>query len=216
MQTSIRKCTRCKEIKCLNKFNFIKSRNKYHYYCKKCLSEWKKEYKFKNSEKIKNKNKEYKEKNANIIKVKNKQYRIKNKNRDKKYRKTYYLKNKEEIKLKCNERRQKRFKEDPLFKIKERLRTRIYKALNGISKSVRTMELLGCSVEEYKKHLELNFKDGMTWENYGYNGWHIDHIRPCSSFDLSDFGQQKECFNYKNTQPLWAEENMKKGARYDK
>lgn len=62
-----------------------------------------------------------------------------------------------------------------------------------------------------KKHLEKQFQNGMTWKNHTKDGWHIDHIIPCSFFDLSDPEQQKECFNYKNLQPLWAEDNLSKG-----
>lgn len=54
----------------------------------------------------------------------------------------------------------------------------------------------------------------MSWDNYGLRGWHIDHIRPVASFDLTDEKQLYECFNYKNTQPLWAEDNLKKGSKW--
>ena len=60
------------------------------------------------------------------------------------------------------------------------------------------------------KYLENKFQKGMNWKNQGRYGWHIDHIKPCSKFDLSDPDQQKKCFNYKNLQPLWAAENIKK------
>lgn len=73
------------------------------------------------------------------------------------------------------------------------------------------MELLGCTADEYKSHIENLFTEGMSWDNYGE--WHIDHKKPCASFDLSDPNQQEECFNYKNTQPLWAADNYKKGAK---
>ena len=75
-----------------------------------------------------------------------------------------------------------------------------------------SMSLVGCSVGELMSHLEAKFQEGMSWDNYP--AWHIDHIRPCSSFDLSDPKQQELCFNYKNLQPLWAKDNMKKGAKY--
>ena len=71
------------------------------------------------------------------------------------------------------------------------------------------MELIGCSVEELKQHLESQFRDGMSWENYGTT-WHIDHIIPCTAFDMTDEEQQRTCFNYKNLQPLLAEENLLK------
>ncbi len=83
-------------------------------------------------------------------------------------------------------------------------------SLRGKRKFARTMELTGCSAEYLKKYLETKFKKGMTWENHGRKGWHIDHIKPCASFDLSNLRQQKKCFHYKNLQPLWAEENLRK------
>jgi hypothetical protein len=91
------------------------------------------------------------------------------------------------------------------------LRRRIIEALNGNKKSAKTMELVGCSINFLRYHLETMFKPGMSWSNYG--GWHIDHIRPCASFDLADPEQQRECFNYSNLQPLWGRENSGKGAR---
>jgi hypothetical protein len=92
-------------------------------------------------------------------------------------------------------------------------RIRIWHALKGIGKHISTMELLGCTIEELRAHLEAQFQDGMSWDNRGYYGWHIDHIRPCASFDLTVPEQQKECFNYRNLQPLWARDNMSKRAR---
>ena len=73
------------------------------------------------------------------------------------------------------------------------------------------MKLVGCSIDQLKQHLEFQFKPGMTWNNYGK--WHVDHKKPCASFDLSKPSEQRKCFNWKNLQPLWAEENLSKGAR---
>ena len=73
--------------------------------------------------------------------------------------------------------------------------------------------IIGCTLEQLKKHLENQFTAGMTWKNYGRNGWHIDHIKPCTSFDLTDPKQQRKCFHYSNLQPLWAAENISKGNR---
>ena len=54
----------------------------------------------------------------------------------------------------------------------------------------------------------------MSWENRSLSTWHIDHIRPCESFDLTDKEQQKVCFNYRNQQPLPAKENLSKNNSY--
>lgn len=102
---------------------------------------------------------------------------------------------------------------DLSYKLKEYLRCRIREALKHNYKSVHTMELIGCSIEFLKSYIESKFQIGMTWENYGRFGWHIDHIQPCSSFDLSKPENQKICFNYSNLQPLWFKENLLKGAK---
>ena len=73
------------------------------------------------------------------------------------------------------------------------------------------MELVGCTRSELCKYLERQFKIGMTWDNYGE--WHVDHILPCASFDLTKRTQQKKCFHYTNLQPLLASDNMRKGAK---
>lgn len=105
----------------------------------------------------------------------------------------------------------KKYKEDPEYKLKKLFRKRIndfvFKRTNSSS------ELLGCDIKKAREHLEKQFKEGMTWENHGNDGWHIDHILPCASFDLTDPEQQKKCFHYTNLQPLWAKENMSKGAK---
>jgi len=98
-------------------------------------------------------------------------------------------------------------------KITKGLRSRIREALKGKSKSQHTLGLLDCSIKQLKQHLENLFKPGMTWNNYG--NWHIDHIKPCALFDLSKPEEQRKCFHYTNLQPLWATDNLKKGAKYD-
>ena len=75
------------------------------------------------------------------------------------------------------------------------------------------MRLIGCKQDELKKHIESQFVDGMNWNNYG-SEWHVDHIIPISWFDLTNEKCQLIAFNFTNMKPLWAEENIKKGARY--
>jgi hypothetical protein len=83
--------------------------------------------------------------------------------------------------------------------------------VHGGRKNAATFDLVGCTVQELMAHLERQFAVGMSWENMGE--WHIDHVRPCASFDLTDLEQQKDCFHWSNLQPLWAEENIRKGAK---
>lgn len=73
--------------------------------------------------------------------------------------------------------------------------------------------MLGCSKQELVEHLESQFQDGMSWENYGLHGWHIDHIIPVSSFDISEPNQLKKCFHFSNLQPLWAIDNLRKSNK---
>lgn len=80
-------------------------------------------------------------------------------------------------------------------------------------KSNKTIRLLGCSMIELSRHLESQFKSGMNWENYTFRGWHIDHIQPICSFNLTKEEEQKKCFHYTNLQPLWWYENLSKGGR---
>ena len=93
------------------------------------------------------------------------------------------------------------------------LRSRLGNAIKrkNSSKNNTTIELLGCSIYVLKGILEEKFKEGMTWENHG--DWHIDHIKPCASFNLLDEEEQKKCFHYTNLQPLWALENLSKGYK---
>ena len=136
-----------------------------------------------------------------IDKISN-EYRMTHKEIIKKYQKKYY---KKYWKL--------RIKHDMNFKMVRNLRTRIWHALRGENKSQSTMKLLGCSIEYLKVYLEKQFKKGMSWLNNNKTGWHIDHIKPCASFDLSKKSEQRKCFHYTNLQPLWAKENKRKGAR---
>ena len=113
-----------------------------------------------------------------------------------------------------NQYKRNRYQNDVEYQIEVKLRNRIKHILRRFnSKKDTTVALLGCSIKYFKHHIESQFDEGMTWENYAFDTWHIDHIMPCSSFDLTKEEEQKKCFHYTNQQPLWAEENMKKGTK---
>jgi hypothetical protein len=97
---------------------------------------------------------------------------------------------------------------NPVYRIKKNLRDRLRSAIKGGYKSGSAIAELGCSLEELTIRFEKMFKPGMSWENYGE--WHIDHIKPLSKFDLTIKEQLLLAVNYKNLQPLWAVENLKK------
>src|ERR1035437_1582369 len=101
---------------------------------------------------------------------------------------------------------------NPSFKLLTNVRRRISLALFNHKKSTATLKLCGCSADFLKSHIESQFNAGMSWDNYGIRGWHIDHKIPVSFFDLSNTEDQKKCFHYTNMQPLWGVENIRKGG----
>jgi len=157
-------------------------------------------YKLINKDKIKEKNKQYKQDNNEIIIQRQRIWR-------------------EDNRVKLRKMQNKRYKEriinDVDYKMGLYLRIRIRMALQGKLKSDSTIELIGCDIKYLKDYLESQFDDEMSWTNWSMCGWHIDHIRPCASFDLSKEEEQRECFHYSNMQPLWARDNLRKGAKVE-
>jgi len=93
------------------------------------------------------------------------------------------------------------------------LRVRLRHAIKAKSKMGSAVSDLGCSIEDFMAYMEAKFKDGMTWENHGLYGWHIDHITPLISFDLTDREQFLQACHYTNLQPLWAKDNLSKSNK---
>lgn len=129
--------------------------------------------------------------------------------------KRYYDRNQPKLMKIYVSKRSIQRKINPHIKIRDNLSLRMRLALKeqNLTKKNTTSELVGCSIKFLKNYLENKFKPGMTWQNHGRFGWHIDHIKPCSKFNLSDPKQQKKCFHYSNLQPLWAKENIQKSNK---
>ncbi len=133
----------------------------------------------------------------------------------------YYYKNKEVAiasavlrNKKHREKTQSSLHHINLRKIRRRGETIVARVKSGVEKhGVCTRDFVGCSLEEYRHYLKGKWEKGMSWENYGE--WVIDHILPLSAFDLTDPLQLSAACYYKNTQPLWASENKKKGRVHD-
>jgi hypothetical protein len=123
-----------------------------------------------------------------------------------------YAAKKVEILKKATVYVRERLRRDPVFRTTVNLRARLRAALRGRYKNGSAVSDLGCSIEDLRTWLAAKFKSGMTWENWGRRGWHIDHMRPLASFDLSDRRQLLTATHYTNLQPLWATENLAKGA----
>jgi Prasinovirus endonuclease VII len=133
-----------------------------------------------------------------------------------KNRKQYYQDHKEAVVKQTNEYKKEKMKKDPGFKLERKLRCRIYKAFSSksLKKSDRTWKYLGCTKDFFQEWIAYQLSDEMTIENYG-SVWHIDHVKPCASYDLNINEQAYECFNWKNCRPLLVSENLEKKDKVD-
>lgn len=125
-------------------------------------------------------------------------------------RKEYDAINRERDRARQNHRR----KNDPMFKFKANLRGRLHQAFRdilNIKKNKHTFDLIGMQPLELMKYIEEKFDNRMTWENYGYYGWHVDHIIPLSCAKTED--KMIELCHYSNLQPLWWDDNISKGNK---
>lgn len=188
-------CCKCKVSKNIVDFGRDKyNKDGYNYVCKECKNKKVRKNYSKRREKSLAYNKEYHKKNKDKIHKRKSEYYQKNKEKRRVYERNYY-------------------KNNPQARIAKNLRIRIRDFFKGCYKPESAINHLGCSVEELKDYLESQFQPGMSWDNYGVHGWHVDHIKSLDSFDLTDLEQFKEACHYTNLQPLWAKDNWLKGAR---
>lgn len=159
--------------------------------------------------------KKYREENKQKLIEYRKNYYLDNTESQKKVMKDYYENNKQDIVKRqvahCNLRR----KYDANFRLSGSYRTLLRNYVLKKTKVPRpvSQEIFGCNQDFYRGYLESRFLDDMSWDNYSFHGWHIDHIVLISFFDLTDKTQVKQCFHYSNTQPLWCIDNIKKSDR---
>ena len=223
-------CSKCKEEKLFSEFHKGKqNKDGYNGSCKECNKKYNKEYYKKNNKQISIQGKKYRNKNVEKIKRRSEEYYKKNKKQINEYNRfkwsKYYENNKESIIQKNKEYRKnnivefnsytrkynkKRRKIDSLYKMKTNLRTRTRAAFKAKSwsKNNTTQKMLGCDFETAHKHLEKQFIKGMNWNNQGE--WHIDHIIPLASAQTES--ELIKLCHYTNLQPLWAIDNLIKGA----
>jgi len=184
-------------IECGTVFNALR---KNHKFCSKYCS--RKNWNNNNISHLRKKEKEWRDNNKEKRKIDSKTWREKNKERIKINKQKWHQLNKVRI---LHERRT-----DIHKRLKHSLRSRLHTALKFNYKTGSAVNDLGCSIEQFKLYLESKWQDGMTWDNYGRDGWHIDHIIPLDAFDLSNSIELKKACHYTNLQPLWAHDNLSK------
>lgn len=190
-------CSRCNLEQDKSKFSKDKYKSDgFKIYCKSCSKIYAKEYLFVpvNREKRYNKQQEWRKNNKEYISRVHREYCKNNRDHIREYE--AYRRN-----------------HDINFKLAKNLRRRINKKLNKKNRSISPIENLGCSLDEFKSYLESKFQPGMSWENYGQFGWHVDHIVALSKFNLTDPEQLQQACHYTNLQPLWWLENVQKGNK---
>jgi hypothetical protein len=231
LKDMLKKCKVCNVEKSYNDFYKRKQGDdKYRNECKECKFKYTKKYKEENKEVISERRRNRYERNKEKELRQRKEYVIKNKEKVAEISKIYYEKNKDVILKKSKENynknkkqriakgaeySKKRKKVDPVYKFKVNLRDTIRasfkRSKNNFSKSVSTEKIIGCKMSEFVKYIESKFRDGMTWENRGLKGWHLDHVIPlCTAKTIEDVIKLN---HYTNFQPLWAEDNLKKGSK---
>ena len=180
----------------------------------------KQRYYRKNKAKVSERNKQYYEENREEIRKQQREYYLKNKGRIKAAHKEYYHANWKKCrdnqaryyktyKEIIGERRKKYYRNAPHARVIRNFRSRLWSVLKGRSKN--TMDFIGCDRGHLTKHLEVQFKKGMTWQNYG-KAWAVDHHIPINAFDYSNPKEVDACWHFSNLKPMWVKENMSKGT----
>ena len=182
---------------------------------KKEISEKRKAYHAANAEKVRERQRQRYWSNLEKYRLLNKKSAKKNRSKNTARERDWRKKNKDKVRGYHLRHVKKKLLEDDLFRLQQNVRTRICSVLakSFVSKDSRTLTFVGCTAAELRQYLQSKFLPGMTWDNRGRHGWHIDHIIPLSKFDLADPEQQASAFHYTNLQPLWAVDNLRKSNR---
>lgn len=229
METKV--CSKCKIEKHINEFGkHSQTKDKLQCRCKECRKLDKKEDYEKNKNYYKVKGEKYREENREKLIEYSRKYYHENKEKLLENKKEYYVKNSETIYEKLliynknnkekvnhykNQYNKQKKKSSTLYKLKISLRDRLnkYFKYSSLNKNNKTFNIIGCTPPQLKEHLETQFVYGMSWENHGLFGWHIDHIIPLSSAKTEE--ELYKLCHYTNLQPLWAKDNLVKSNKLD-
>lgn len=169
------------------------------------------------TEKSKEYHRQYYREHAQDYKDRKAQWRADHPEEERATRQAYVDANRESINEYHRKWKAKKSETDPQYKLKINLSRRIRYELHALGKgrkTNRTVEYIGCTIEDLKTHLERQFTPEITWESYG-TVWHIDHRIPCAAWDLVDDFESKCCWNYRNLQPMLSSDNQRKKDKYD-
>lgn len=193
----VKQCSVCKTTKLFSEFTKGTCKDGYSSWCRKCKAHHRQNHYKANKEQYLKNNKEYRQNNIDKIR---------------KWHREEYRKNKKNYIVRAKEYSRNKSSSDIQFKLAKILRTRTYQALKGNFKAGSAVKDLGCSIQELKEYIEKQFKKDMDWNNWGNKKgfWSIDHIKPLSSFDLSNRQQFLNASNFTNLQPLWHVDNIRK------
>lgn len=204
---TMKKCKKCGILKDYTEFNKLKyAKDGLQSRCRLCTSEYMKGY----SARAREHRIQYYWTNRPVLVAYQKKYREETRDKKRAYMKKWRAEHAAERTLYRRKYQQIKRKTDPAFKLAHAIRNRIRKVFIGTSKSKSTLAILGCSIDTAKFVIESQFQPGMRWDNYGQ--WHVDHILPLGSVKGNIAELEKRC-NIRNLQPLWAEDNIKKGMR---
>lgn len=213
----MKKCNHCKTLQPLAGFHRNKKKPDGRCpECKGCESVRKKKYYQKNKDRIDAKNRKWSKEHQEQQRALGRKSYHKRKFKAKQYNDQWRKNNRNYPAKWARQKRQ----DDLIFRLKDNLRCRLYRALKRGYKAGSAVQDLGCSVEELKQYLEKQFYprstgEEMTWDNHSPDGWHIDHIIPLSAFDLTKRKEFLKACHFTNLQPLWAEENYAKGKNHE-
>lgn len=169
-----------------------------------------KRWAIKNPQKVKEKQKRYRQRHKEKIREAYRIWRTENKEKAAEATRNWKKKNRERVLSNKRIRNKTCYLLNPNHKLRVLLRSRLRLAIKKKQKKGSAVKMLQCTIEELKLHLESKFQTGMNWNNWSRKGWHIDHIKPLSSFNLEDEKELAEACHYTNLQPLWAIDNLKK------
>jgi len=210
-ETKTKVCSKCGEEKPLTSEYFHPrksgSLDGFRGQCRICIEDKKKKWREENPDKVKRHRNNYVNNNREKISQSAKKTYYKYHDYYRNQKNQYWNKNKEQLTDMVKRKKQ----ENPFLRLYDAYRSRVYAYFVGKNKSISTMKMLGCSQKDFRDHIEKQFQEGMNWDNYGIDGWHIDHHIPLASAQTEE--DLIRLNHYTNFQPLWAEDNLRKSDK---